>query len=275
MDITKINITLAEDTYAYIYRASEKENSETFKEQVKKYIDTIDNLVNADFSKLSDEEFYDLLCKIYNISLEEKDFLEIISKRNNDKYDRFVEIGTYMTFSSTNTEGKGKNFSWWEQLYQIRYIVAVAEGCWNIDNDSIFSKEDIKNMIDDKSIVIIAKKDKPLNSKPNFKSEDVQNFPLMNLNFSNSLFGMYGSIHKDENFSVVVSMLRKRFTKRRILKDMRDYVEELQCQIDRVLFKNSDDYAYNEIAKLCGEWFEVSEEKQTYSRLVKKIKDRK
>ena len=86
MNIDKNSITLTEDTYAYIYRASEQEIFETFRDTLKKYINIIDDLVNKDFKKLSDEEFYDILCKVYSISLTEEDYLKIISKRNNKKY---------------------------------------------------------------------------------------------------------------------------------------------------------------------------------------------
>ena len=101
MNIDKNSITLTEDTYAYIYRASEQEIFETFRDTLKKYINIIDDLVNKDFKKLSDEEFYDILCKVYSISLTEEDYLKIISKRNNKKYNRFTEIGTFMTFTDT------------------------------------------------------------------------------------------------------------------------------------------------------------------------------
>ena len=52
MNIDKNSITLTEDTYAYIYRASEQEIFETFRDTLKKYINIIDDLVNKDFKKL-------------------------------------------------------------------------------------------------------------------------------------------------------------------------------------------------------------------------------
>ena len=272
MNIDKISITLREDTYAYIYRKSEQEIFEIFKNTLKKYINIINDLVNKEFKKLSDQEFYDLLCKVYSISLTEEDYLKILSKRNNKKYNRFTEIGTCMTFNDTATEGRVKNFSYWKQLYQVRYIVAVSEDI-NIEYDSILRKKDIKKMVEDKSIVIVERKTIPINNKLNI-NETVENIPSIKLNhsYSNSTYGrMTGSIYKDDNFPIIISMLRRKFTKKRILKDMKDYVEELQDEMEIVLSYSQSGYTYSEVSKLCNEWYAKSEEKEKLNILQRKI----
>ena len=272
MNIDKNSITLTEDTYAYIYRASEQEIFETFRDTLKKYINIIDDLVNKDFKKLSDEEFYDILCKVYNKSLNEEDYLKIISKRNNKKYNRFTEIGTFMTFTDTATEGHGRDFSRWKQLYQVRYIVAVAEDT-EIEYDSVLRKNDIKKMVKDKSIVIIERKTRPIHNKLNI-NESVENIPSIKLNcsYSNGIYGrMTGSIYKDDNFPIVISMLRRKFTKKRILKDMKDYIEELQDEMNIVLSHLQSGYAYSEVSKLCNEWYDKSQEKEKLNVLKRKI----
>lgn len=270
MNIDKIDITLTEDTYAYIYRDSEKEISETFKETLRKYISIINDLVNKDLKQLSDEEFYDLLCNVYSISLTEEDYLKIISKRNDKKYNRFTEIGTFMTFTDTATEGRGKGFSWWRQLYQVSYIVAVSENI-EIKYGSTLKKEDIKRMVEDKTIVIVKSITKPIEHKLNI-NEEFENIPTMELNCSYSCGNIYGSICKDDNFPIIVSMLRRKFTKNRILKDMKAYIGELQDEMQIVLSHSQLDYAYNEVSKLCNEWYEKSEEKETFKSLQRKLK---
>ena len=272
MNIDKNSITLTEDTYAYIYRASEQEIFETFRDTLKKYINIIDDLVNKDLKKLSDEEFYDLICKVYSISLTEEDYLKILSKRNNKKYNRFTEIGTFMTFTDTATEGHGRDFSWWKQLYQVRYIIAVSEDT-EIEYDSVLRKNDIKKMVEDKSIVIIERKTRPINNKLNI-NETVENIPSIKLNcsYSNGIYGrMTGSIYKDDNFPIIISMLRRKFTKKRILKDMKDYIEELQDEMNIVLSHSQSGYAYNEVSKLCNEWYNKSKEKEQVNILQRKI----
>lgn len=272
MDIDKNSITLTADTYAYIYRASEQEIFETFRDSLKKYINIIDDLVNQDLKQLSDEEFYDLLCKVYSISLTEEDYLKILSKRNNKKYNRFTEIGTFMTFTDTATEGHGRDFSWWQQLYQIRYIVAVSEDI-EIEYDSILRKNDIKKMIEDKSIVIIECKTRPINNKLNI-NETVEDMQLINLNcsYSNGIYGrLIGEIYKDDNFPIVISMLRRKFTKKRIIKDMKDYIEELKDEMQIVLLHSQSDYFYKEVSRLCNEWYGNSKEKEKLNILQRRI----
>lgn len=272
MNIDRYSASLDYDLYTSIHNASEKEIFERFRKILKDYIDIIDNLVNQDFKKLSDEEFYDLLCKVYDISLMEDDYLKIISKRNGKKYNKFSEIGTFMGFTDVAREGHGRDFSWWKQLYQIRYAIAVAEDT-EIEFNSAFLKEDIKKMIENKSIVIIERLLKPVSSDFEVR-ETVEEMPLMNLNYQ--YFKVYsgrmgGSIIKDENFSIVVSMLRKKFTKKRILKDMRDYVEELQNGIETVLYDFEKCFNRNEALRLFNDWYIKSGEAEKLSILRKKI----
>ena len=270
MYIDKNRITLTEDTYTYISRVSEQEIFETFRDTLKKYINIINYFVNQDLKKLTDEEFYDLICKVYSISLTEQDYLKIISKRNDKKYNRFATIGTFMTFTSTATEGQGKDFSWWKQLYQIRYIVAVAEDS-NL-NGCDLKKEDIKKLIQDKSIVIIGSEEKPINNKLRL-NEEVEEMPSIKLNYSYSFGDMRGYINKDDNFSVIVSMLREKITKKKIFEDMRNYIEELQEDIDFVLSNSHMAYDYSEVSKLSNEWYETSKEKAKLKSLQKKLTD--
>ena len=274
MNIDKKSITLTEDTYAYIYRTSGQEIFETFRDALKKYINIIDDLVNNDLRKLSDEEFYDLLCKVYSISLTEEDYLKILSKKYNKKYNRFTEIGTFMTFNDIATEGHGRDFSWWEQLYQVRYIAAVSEDT-EIEYDSVLRKKDIKKMVEDRSIVIVEIKSRPINNKLNI-NEKFENIPSIKLNccYSNVPYGrMTSSIYKDDNFSIVISMLRKKFTKKRILKDMKDYIEELRTEMEIVLSNSQQGYPCSEVSKLCNEWYDKSEEKEKINILQRKVNE--
>ena len=60
MNVSRDRITLVEDTYGYVGRASNEENAEMFKIEIQKYIEIIDKLINLDFKKLSNREFYEL-----------------------------------------------------------------------------------------------------------------------------------------------------------------------------------------------------------------------
>lgn len=131
-------------------------------------------------------------------------------------------------------------------------------------------------MVDDKSIVIVERKARPINNKLNI-NETIENIPSIKLNcsYSNGTYGrMSGSIYKDDNFPIVISMLRRKFTEKRILKDMKSYVEELQDEMEIVLSQSQHGYPYSEISKLCNEWYEKSEEKEKLKSLQRKINDK-
>lgn len=209
-----------------------------------------------------------MLCKVYSIVLTEEDYLKILSKRNNKKYNRFTEIGTLMTFTDTVTEGHGRDFSWWKQLYQVRYIIVASEDI-EIEYDSILRKEDIKKLVEDKSIVIVRKKKTPLDNKLVI-NEEFENIPSINLNYFSYHGRMIGSINKDDNFPIVISILRGKFTKKRILRDMKGYIKELQDEIDMITLYSHQDY-YGNISKLCNEWYDQSEEKEKISILKRQI----
>lgn len=214
---------------------------------------------------------------MYSISLTEDDYLKIISKKNDKNYNTFTEIGTYMTSADTVTTGKGRNFGWHKQLFQVRYIVAVSDDI-NIEYGCILRKKKIMKMINNKSIVIVGSRLEPLNTELELY-EEVEKMPSMDIDLSGSFYEnglcgeICGDICKDDNFPVVISMLRKKITKKRILSDMKDYIDELQEQIKEVLSYSNYDYAYDETSRLCKAWYRNSEEKKLFKSIQNKLKN--
>lgn len=269
MVIEQKDINLMDKSYEYIYKTEEEVIVESFKNIVKDYIDNINMLINKDYNELSDEEFYDMLSKAYKIILSDEDYLKIISKRNNKKYNRFMQIDTLMVDSDTVTEGKGKHFDHWEQSYEIKYVIAVSNEC-EIKYGSVFSKEEIKKMVEDKDIVIIEIKKVPTN-RPPLKRESYEEFPILDLGTRYSSCGMFGSIYKDDNFKYIIPMLRKVFTKERVLNDMVDYNHEFNDEIQSILRTNWSNYTQNKLSGSCSKWFSDSEEKLNCDILTKQL----
>ena len=103
----------------------ETEILKIFQNKIKYILNVLENLINGDLKNMSDEEFYNLISKLYNFDFDEYDYLKIISEVNHQNYNLFINIYTYMTFNDIAREGHGKGFEWWNQLYQITYIAAV------------------------------------------------------------------------------------------------------------------------------------------------------
>lgn len=217
---------------------------------------------------MSDEEFYNLISKLYNFSFDKYDYLKIISEANHQYYNRFINIYTYMTFNDIAREGHGKGFEWWNQLYQITYIAALSDDA-EIESDVVLTKEEIKRLIESKKIVLVKTNANPiLNELP--YSEEVETLPTMDLGFECYSKDSSIELRKQDGLGLV-PLLRKKFTKRKIVHDMKAYINELEEDINKLLSMGQDDFIFSRVSKLCSNWYNRSEEKQMIRELVKKV----
>ena len=260
-------IDLREDTFAYVYRAPNKENVQTFKKELKDYINTILALLETDFSKLSGVELYNLLHKVYDICFDKEDVLQLFSKRNKRKYDRVTNLYTDETFESYECEGRGKNFSYWKETSQFYYVVAIADNV-KLERRS-YSKEEIDEMVSKKDVVILKRRDRVIDKNDLDKSYYYDN------NYKYDYFDDFSDSIFFDNPEILSTMLRRRFTKKKIYNDMRKYVSELAENIDDVCKneeENVDDYDdFDIIARRCYCWFRKSNENKKYQRIRKKL----
>lgn len=278
MNVSIDRITLVEDTYGYVGRASNEENAEMFKIEIQKYIEIIDKLINLDFKKLSNREFYELLKQIYSIRLDENDYLKMISKKNGKKYSDIYNIPTTMTFKSMVTEGHGRDFSWYEDLFQTYFDVAISDDLKNRRfqngryNLKPFTKQEIKQMLEDKDIVIFMENDRVIykSDLEEFNAEEYKKFPSLNIECK-WYTGNYFKFIED-NFDLFAELLRRKFTKKKILKDMKEYLKELECDIDNIFNNvNSRDKYYSGISKICENWYNTSGIKEKHEDIIKTL----
>ncbi len=270
MYVGKSRVSLYHDTYAYIHRNSDEENVEVFKTQMRKYIDILKKIIETDFKKLTDKEFYDLLTKFYSISLTEEDYLEMFSENNGKKYSKICEIPTTITFFDNKTEGRGRDLSWWTQLYQICYVAAIVDDV-NFDDSKTYSKEEIKKMVSDKTIVILNEKTIPIEENPNFKEEEYELIPSLDIKIE--IYSDNISSFVNDNFSLFGKLLRKKFKKQKVLKDMKELLDAIQEDIDDIFsYTNSEDWGYSQISTICKNWFDESDDKKEYQNLQEKVK---
>ncbi len=262
-------VSLIEDTYAYVSRKSDSENAEEFKKQVISHISKIKNVIDADIENLSDEDFLKLLASVYSIYLDIDDYLELFSRKYNKKYTCVIEIPTTMTFTDSATEGHGKSFDWWEQLYQVVLVAAISDDM-DFDHNKVYSKKEIEKLVLEKTIILLEQKNKPMEEEnENFRKEPFQYFPI-DFDFTENGNIISGFIL--DNYDLYIEMLRKKFTKRKILIDMQDYICDLREEIDGLIqYSRFDDGMYSEISKLCKEWYETSGTKSDFKLLQKKF----
>ena len=269
MKIERKRMTLLEDTYAYIGRSSDEENAEEFKREVKNYISTINEIVEVDFDRLTDKELYELLTKVYNIYLDDKDYLEMLSKRYNKEYIRFYRIPTTLTFYDIKKEGYGNNFSWWQQLYQVYYDV-VAINDVNFDYNKIYSKDEIKEMVNTKNVVILKQELEEILDNPEFEKEEYEKLPILDIDINGCGNNMSQFIIN--NYQLFGELLRRKFTKKKVLNDMKKLINDFQDDINAIFYyANSNDTINYNIARICKEWFDTSNDKKEYEIIQKKL----
>lgn len=270
MNAERIKISLAEDTYAYIGRASDEENAEEFKTRLQQYISILKEVIESDFDKLTDKELYELLSKVYAISIDEDDYLKMLSKLNNKQYTFIHRIPTTMTFTGRATEGHGRSFDWWDRLYQVYYRAATSN-TFKFDYNKTYSKEEIKELSADKSIALLKQEEEAIDNNRDFIQEDYEPIPTLDIDIKG--YGDNISSFVLDNYSLFGQLLRKRFTKKNVLKDMKKMIDDLTEEMQEIFSDTqSSDPNYSETARVCKEWFDSSSEKTQYQGIQKILK---
>ncbi len=270
MNAERIRISLVEDTYAYIGRASNEENAKEFKTRLQQYISILKEVIESDFDKLTDKELYELLSKVYGISLDEDDYLKMLSKLNNKQYTFIHRIPTTMTFKDRATEGHGRSFDWWEQLYQVYYLAATSD-TFKFDYNKTYSKEEIKKLSADKSIALLKREEEAIDSNRDFIQEDYEPIPTLDIDIEG--YGDNISSFVLDNYSLFGQLLRNKFTKKTVLKDMKKMIDDLSEEMQEIFSDTqSSDPNYSETARVCKEWFDSSSEKTEYQGIQKILK---
>ena len=270
MIINLNRIHLCEETFAYETHINNEDNAEEFKVQIRIYIKFLKDLIETDFEKLDGKKLYQLLIQIYNISLTEEDYLKLLSKKNNRIYDKVFKIATTMTFKDINSVGYKQDSNWWNQRYQIYLTLAIANGI-NIDEQKIYNKKEIESMLLKKDVIILKEESKRIETKTFFADESYKKYQSVGIDrqwYSNHLIEFVKN-----NFDIFEELLREKFTKKKVLKDLKKVIVALQKDINNVFdyTKVNDESKYG-IAKICKDWFENSKEKTDFQNIQKKLK---
>lgn len=238
MKLNLYNINIFNELSFYGKEFNENEVLIFIKKELNKKFKLLNKIIDVGIDNLSDKDYYNFICDMYDISLDTNDYLEIISNIKNKKYNNFIKIDTFMVQDGIQTEGHGKSFDWWNQKYYISYVIATAEGVDISENEQL-SKKDIKSLIKDNSIVIVDEELSPLNFKIE-KCEKYTKFPMIsfNANYDEDSFyyqtKMFGFVN-EEKCSIIIPYLKKKLNKKRVLKDLRKNVIIIQNQVNELI----------------------------------------
>ena len=273
MEISKKNdmeiIRLSENTFWDVDRSSIEDNLQVFKMNLRDYIIRLKRILDSDFDELSDQELYTKLSEIYDMELNYEDYLYILSRKNNRKYVDIKSLPTTMYYKSIKREGTGKDLARWNQLYQVRYLVAVTDTFESESNKNYSSKE-IKELVNNNDIVLLNRKDKEIDFVGDITEASFETLPTLNLDVRSYRNNIVEFVLN--NFNFFGEILRKEFTKERVYNDINEILDELDYDLNYVFDRTqSKDESYVKLAKACKKWYDLSIEKDLYQGIQKKL----
>lgn len=246
-------------------------------EDVKKDLIAIEKLIDSNFKDLPDEEFFKLVSNFYSIYIGKKDILNVLSKVNGIEYNKFQKLNSTMTFKDIVSEGHGRDFSWWEETFQVIYIVATSNDL-TLKQYRHYSKEEIKQMVKKKQIISFGKysKARGMNPKLPYKAEEFDKIEMLNMSldiesvdellegfdtsFNFNILTKDASTFSEEVYKNAVSLIRKRLNKKKVLNDCKEILLFLKENIDSI----------NDIIK--NEYFDDEKKEKKYLDLSKEVK---
>ena len=266
MDVERIDVPLVEDTFGYVGRESAEWNANTFKSIIKRYSEILGKIIESDFDKLTDKELYDLLSNIYKIEIEEKDILKMLSMYNNKNYRYIERLGTKMAVEERVTEGHGRSFDCYNEKFRVSYSVATTFSVWGTSN---CVKEYIKQKINSKDWVLLREIHQGSVNSGDYL-EEYEKLPTLDLNVLDGLDNKFFIDH----FDLFGKLLRERFPKKYVLKDVKEIINDLYDEMQLMFaYQESKNKNISNVAKICKEWYDNSDDIKEYFRVRKALRD--
>ena len=230
-------------------------NEEDFKkglEYVKMYIES--------YQDMTDIEKYQLLNHIFNFYYNNEDMVNLLNLIKKTKYTKLVNIPTKMEISSTNTEGHGKDFSWWT-VRNHYYLVCATLDSFSLTKEN-YSYDELMELINNKIIYpmyFYSKKNKrKIEDKESYKEiknfiEDEINGKLnQNLEEENVEAMDFEYIIKPNNEVIpsVLKLINKKLSNEELFSYIRYYFKDIMesikmYQFDDLLTEYNDYYNKN------------------------------
>ncbi len=230
--------------------------------------ETVNTIVNADFDKLSDEEYYKMISKIYYINVWYEDYLKVLSKKYGKKYDTFITFPVDSFHKVWKSEGHGEKVDTYMQTVYDEYTAAVPFGHECTTKDSI-TIQDVEEYIKDDSILLIDRKEVETydgeECDKNYKQFPIFRHSKDDLNESLNFF--------KNNISLFVELFRKDYPKARVLEDLKDYLYDFSSDLnDSIAAIGEVDYDMSRKAEACRIWYYSSKEGLAFQKMLKDMK---
>lgn len=117
------------------------------------------------------QKLYEIVKSFYDIELSDIDYINYINYKCGTQYDKVIDIPTNIVTTDLQSEGHGRDFSWWTQNYQ--RIIGAATSDF-IPEKEVYTYEEIQKLIDDKLIYPVYPFGRKTDKKAYYEKCDIQ-----------------------------------------------------------------------------------------------------
>ena len=133
--------------------------------EIENIIKALNLLLSKDYKYLTDEEYYNVINQFYSITFFKNDILKILSTIDKVNYNKYQWLKTRVIFTTLDSEGHGRDFSWWHETRQLMLELITPEDLV-IDKKHDYSSEEIKEIFNNYKIYLFDYSNKELGIDP-------------------------------------------------------------------------------------------------------------
>jgi hypothetical protein len=188
----------------------------------------------------------------------------MFSHITNKEFVGYSQLLTSISISDQKTEGRGNDFSWWTEYYQLVFKVMITKNA-NIDKNKNYTNDEIEQLIKEQKIIIVGgdvkKCDKGIYNENRKKFESY----IIDEKKYESNFDL-----NSKYYLQVLKYVRENIDTQYINNYSKQYLYELQKEVNRCLkyVENKDDgQHHNNIVRISFEGLEENDYKKKLSKL--------
>ena len=133
--------------------------------EIENIIKALNLLLSKDYKYLTDEEYYNVINQFYSITFFKNDILKILSTIDKVNYNKYQWLKTRVIFTTLDSEGHGRDFSWWHETRQLMLELITPEDLV-IDKKHDYSSEEIKEIFNNYKVYLFDFSNKELGIDP-------------------------------------------------------------------------------------------------------------
>lgn len=232
------------------------------------YIKEVLNLLEEKYSNIDPNRLFNVIKRLYNITLDDNDYLEYVNYTTNKNYDKVVDVKTSYVFSDIQSEGHGRDFSWWTVKYRLLFKAVTTK---DFNAKKVYSYEELKELVDTDKVVLVNRLTKEVSDTSRVK-QDERFLNLKHLAKNNYEVNVNDIDPKNECFIYFMNQFRKNKNKTQLFRDVKSFAFYIKEDVEHLLNMLCVGYDDDEIEE-CKKYIEFYDEtfkgKSSYTRKLK------